>query len=120
MAEMKKAGCLASMGQPALASIIPAGQEHPFSAACVGAANGGERMVLKKTSASNSAASEEGSVYPRSPYEGCRPTFHLPPDPNHPMVAYRGPSMTRAGTAGLLKSGPPLGVARNLSRPRYG
>jgi len=36
MAERKKAGCLASLGQPALASIIPAGQEHPFSAACAG------------------------------------------------------------------------------------
>jgi len=29
-----------------------------------------------------------------------------PPDPNHPVVAYRRSSMTRADTAGLLKSGP--------------
>jgi len=26
-------------------------------------------------------------------WEGRRPTLHLPPDPNHSLVAYRGPSM---------------------------
>ena len=88
---MKKAGCSASLGQPALATIILAGQEHPFSAACARAANGGERMALKKTSATNSAASEEGSVYPRSPHErGAVRPFTYPPTPTIPWSLIAG------------------------------
>ncbi len=88
MAEMKKAGCLASLGQPALATNIPAGHEHPFSSACEYSASRGEQMEQKDLSIQQHRLLRKA------------PEIEPAPDPNHPVVAYLGPSMARAGTVG--------------------
>ena len=88
MAERKKAGCLASLGQPASATNILAWREHPFSIACNPAANGGERMAYNRPQ------------YPTAPLVEEGPLVEPTPDPNHPLVAYPGPSLARAGTVG--------------------
>lgn len=52
------------------------------------------------------------------PSDGRRATAPPTPRPQPTVVAYRGPSLARAGADGKLRSGPPLCSARSPSRQR--
>jgi hypothetical protein len=95
MGERKKAGYSHPLEQPALASNIHAGQRASVLLH--------SRLCAKR---GGTDSSEERPQHPTASLRRKVAISNPPPDPNHPLVAYRGPSLARADAAGLLKSGP--------------